>query len=64
MGILGSKVDTRCLIEDLPFDGLGLFHATTDCTLEEIDKSIKTSCTLGVSAPQQQFKPRASYSHP
>lgn len=33
-------------------------------TLQKIEKSIKTSHTLGVSGPQWQFKPRPTYSHP
>lgn len=54
--------DSKAAIEDLPFDGLGLFHASTEATLQDIDKNIKTSRTLGVSQHQRQYKPRHSYS--
>lgn len=37
------QLDTRGVIEDLPFDGFGLFHGTTDSSLQEIDKTIKMS---------------------
>lgn len=48
---------------DLPFDGLGLFNASTNATMQEIDKNIKTSRTLGVaSSSYRQYKPRQSYS--
>lgn len=48
--------DTRLTIEDLPFDGVGLFHASTDSTLQEIDKNIKTSRTLGVTSSNHQYR--------
>lgn len=42
--------DTRVPIEDLPFDGAGLCHYTTDTMLQVVDQSIKTSRTLSVSS--------------
>lgn len=53
--------DSKSAIEDLPFDGVGLFHASTDSTLQEIDKNLKTSRTLGVSQQQRAYKPRRSF---
>lgn len=47
--------DTRTIIEDLPFDGQGLFNADTDNRLRRIDKDIKASKSLGI-APRPSFK--------
>lgn len=52
--------DTKAVIEDLPFDGLGLFNAATDTTLQERDKTIKVSKSLGISAPQKGQRSRSS----
>lgn len=35
------QLDAKSIIEDLHFEGEGLFSATTDSVLQEIDKSIK-----------------------
>lgn len=56
--------DSKAAIEDLPFDGEGLFHASTDSTLQEIDKNLKASRTLGFSHQQQQYRPRQTYTKP
>ncbi|XP_015265773.1 PREDICTED: TATA box-binding protein-associated factor RNA polymerase I subunit D isoform X1 [Gekko japonicus] len=48
--------DTKAYIEDLPFDGEGLFHASTDSVLQGKDKSIKGSHTLGVAPSSKPFK--------
>lgn len=56
--------DTKAAIEDLPFDGKGLFHASTDTTLQDIDKNLKTSRTLGVSHTQQLYKPYQTFTKP
>lgn len=53
--------DTRTLIEDLSFDGIGLFHSSTVSMLQDLDKSIKTSHTLGASAPQHPLSSRSTY---
>lgn len=53
--------DTWGLKEDLPFDGAGLFHPSTDVTLQELDKSIKMSCTLVVSVSQQPPRSCATF---
>lgn len=42
---------TNVLLEDLPFDGQGHFNASTDSTLQEMDKGIKASRTLGIPHP-------------
>lgn len=47
--------DTKTLVEDLPFDGQGLFNADTDNRLRRIDKDIKASKSLGI-APKPLFK--------
>lgn len=39
--------EMRGLIEDMPFDGKGLFSESTDATLQDLDKSIKTSLKIG-----------------
>lgn len=49
--------DTRGLIEDMPFNGSGLFHANIDATLQDLDRSIKMSKTLGVSATSRPRRP-------
>lgn len=46
---MGLPPETRYLVEDLPFDGNGLFNADTDSTLRRLDKNIKTSKALGIS---------------
>lgn len=56
--------EAKSAIEDLPFDGSGLFSASTDTTLQEIDKNIKTSRTLGVSSSYRTYRPRQSYGRP
>lgn len=53
--------DTRTLIEDLPYDGQGLFHADTDTTLRRLDKNIKASKALGVSSFLKPYPKRQSY---
>lgn len=58
------KPGTKAAIEDLPFDGIGLLHASTDATLQETDKNIKTSQTLGVTTSQCQYKQHQPYSRP
>lgn len=42
--------DTKVLVEDLPFDGDGLFSFTNHSTLQEMDKSIKALHALGASS--------------
>lgn len=42
--------ETKTMILDLPFDGMGLFNSGTDTQLQRIDKSIKASRALGVSS--------------
>lgn len=51
--------DTKAIIEDLPFEGEGLISTTTDMVLQEMDKSIKASRTLGVSAPAKGSKSKS-----
>lgn len=52
---------TKAIIEDLAFDGLGLFNAETDATLRRLDKDIKASRSLGISS-RPTFKRRPYYS--
>lgn len=59
---ISLQLDFRATIEDLLFNGLGLFQSTSDTTFQEIDKNIKTSCTLGVTPSHRQYKPRQPYS--
>lgn len=42
--------NTRAYIEDLPFDGDGLFSSSTNLVLQDVDKSTKTSRTLSISS--------------
>lgn len=50
--------DTKSIIEDIAFDGTGLFNANTDSTLCHLDKDIKASRSLGVaSRPFSKRKP-------
>lgn len=53
--------NTRGLIEDLAFDGTGHFHSTMDTMVQDLDKSIKTSRTLGVSAAQCPPRSKSTY---
>ncbi|KAL8175908.1 UNVERIFIED_CONTAM: hypothetical protein K2H54_013723 [Gekko kuhli] len=52
--------DIKAKVEDLPFDGEGLFHTTTDQYLTSIDDSRKTAKRLGFfSATPSKPKQRA-----
>ncbi|XP_060089129.1 phospholipid-transporting ATPase ABCA1-like [Heteronotia binoei] len=46
--------DIKQKIEDLPFDGLGLFHASTDEVLTSVDDGRKRAKRLGVSQQNSQ----------
>lgn len=46
----------KSIIEDLSFKGEGLFSITTDTVLQEMDKSLKASRTLGVSTSVQELQ--------
>lgn len=50
------QLDTKWLIEDLPFEGDGLFSNSADSVLQEMDKSIMVSRTLGASASMKGSK--------
>lgn len=52
------QLDTRVLIEDLPFEGEGLFSNTTDRVFQVLDQSIRALRTLGVSASAKGSKSR------
>lgn len=54
--------DTRSIIEDLLFEGEGLFSTTTDTVLQEMDKSLKASRTLGVSSSSTKGSRSRSWS--
>lgn len=54
------QYDTRTVVEDLAFDGLGLFNAATDTTLQDREKSIKASRSLGITGPQKGQRSRSS----
>lgn len=41
--------DTKTFIEDMPFDGEGLFNAATDSTLQDMDKKYKLSKSMSVT---------------
>ncbi|KAL8173140.1 UNVERIFIED_CONTAM: hypothetical protein K2H54_040593 [Gekko kuhli] len=61
--------DIKAKVEDLPFDGEGLFHTTTDQYLTSIDDSRKTAKRLGFfsatpSKPKQRtWTPRYQRRH-
>lgn len=42
-------LDTWCLVEDMAFEGKGIFQSETDLKLHRMDKNIKASRTLEVS---------------
>ena len=66
----GLPVESRSRIEDLPFDGEGLFNAETDSTMDTVQKAKATARKMGLGQPQQpssfrqrrwarpQFQPR------
>lgn len=47
--------DTQAMIEDLSFEEDKLFNNTLDMVLQDLDKSIKTSRILGMTASLKGF---------
>lgn len=64
LGSTSLSFATRALTEDLPFDRSGLFHFSTDATLQDLNKNIKTSRTLGVSTVQCPPRSCPTYCNP
>ena len=52
---MGLAKDMRTCIEDLPFDGLGLFNAETDDVLENVQKNRTAARCLGIYPTYQQY---------
>lgn len=42
--------EAKSIIEDMAFNGLGLFNAETDVVLRRLDKNIKASKSLGITS--------------
>lgn len=53
--------DTMGLIKNLPLNGSGLFNSTANATLQDMDKSFKTSRTLGMSSSQRPLRSKTTY---
>lgn len=52
------KQDTKALIKDFSFESEGLFSNTADSVLQDLDKNIQASRTLGVPTSTKGSKSR------
>ena len=54
----GLTKETHTRIEDLPFDGVGLFNAKTDEAMDNLQKARNMAKRMGFAAPPQQQRYR------
>lgn len=65
LGTTSLSSEAKSIIEDMAFDGLGLFNAETDTMLRRLDKNIKASRLLGItSRPYNKKRPFKPWQRP